>query len=136
MANEWFHPIVDTESEPFWSAAREGKLLIKRCRSCSKSYYYPRRFCPACWSEDTEWVSASRLGTIYSCSAVHQNPAQPFNDLCPYGVVLVDLEEGPRMMVNWDFDVPLELMQCGMPVEIAFRSVNETLALPIARPRS
>ena len=65
---------------------------------------------------------------------MHQNPAPPFAELCPYGVVLVDLDEGPRMMVNWDFSLSPEQMQCGMDVEVAFRKVNDELSLPIARP--
>ncbi|MGE0385162.1 MAG: Zn-ribbon domain-containing OB-fold protein [Gammaproteobacteria bacterium] len=134
--SEWYYPVVDTESEPFWNACREGRLLVKRCRSCAKVYYYPRRQCPQCWSEDTEWLECSRRGTVYSYSVVHQNPAAPFKDLCPYGTVLVDLEEGPRMMTNWDFDVPLDALRCGLPVEIAFRKVDDTLCLPIVRPRA
>lgn len=135
MATEWYHPIVDTESEPFWTAARDGKLLVKRCKACNAVHYYPRGYCPSCLSDQTEWLECSRRGTVYSYSVVHQNPAPPFKDLCPYGVVLVDLEEGPRMMVNWDFERPLDQLQCGQPVEIAFRKVNDELSLPIARPR-
>ena len=62
------------------------------------------------------------------------DPAQPFAGLCPYGVVLVDLDEGPRMMVNWDFALSPDQMKCGMEIEVAFRVVNEELSLPIARP--
>jgi uncharacterized protein len=135
MAAEWYHPLVDSESEPFWSAAREGRLLIKECRACHHVYYYPRRYCPKCWSEDTGWLESSRRGSIYSFSVVHQNPAQPFAGYCPYGVVLVDLEEGPRLMANWDFTAPLEQMKCGLPVQIAFRQVDDNLSLTIVRPR-
>ena len=38
------------------------------------------------------------------------------------------------MMVNWDFSLSPEQMQCGMDVEVAFRKVNDELSLPIARP--
>ncbi|HXC41275.1 MAG TPA: Zn-ribbon domain-containing OB-fold protein [Burkholderiales bacterium] len=131
---EWFHPIVDTESEPFWKGCKEGKLVIKRCKDCSKVYYYPRRWCPNCWSENTEWIESKRRGKVYSYSTIHQNPAQPFASLVPYAVVLVDLDEGPRMMVNWDFAIPPDKIKCDMPVEIAFRDISEELALPIARP--
>ena len=135
MATEWYHPMVDSENAPFWKAAREGKLLIKRCTSCATDFYYPRGICPKCWSDKTEWKEASRRGTIYSYSVVHQNPAPPFKEFCPYGVLLVDLEEGPRMMVNWDFTLKPDQLKCGMPVEIGFRKVNDELSLPIARPR-
>jgi hypothetical protein len=104
------------------------------CNACDQAYYYPRRYCPRCWSADTEWREASRRGTVYSYSVVRESPAPPFRDMVPYGLVLVDLAEGPRMMVNWDPAAPLERLACGAPVEITFRTVSDALSLPQCRP--
>jgi uncharacterized OB-fold protein len=131
---EWYHPVIEVDTEHFWKGAKDGKLFLKKCGDCGKTHYYPRRYCPSCWSENTAWLEASRKGTVYSYSVVHQNPAPPFKDLTPYAVVLVDLAEGPRMMVNWDFQMPLDQLKCGLPVEVAFRKVTDELSLPIARP--
>lgn len=48
-------PEADDFTRPFWDAAGDGRLLIRRCRACAKAHHYPREFCPHCWSEDVEW---------------------------------------------------------------------------------
>lgn len=134
MATEWWEPQIDTESAPFWEGCREGKLRLRHCKACDRAYYYPRDQCPRCWSGDIEWREASRRGTVYAYTVVHENPAPPFRERLPYGLVLVDLEEGPRMMVNWDAEAPLERLACGLAVEVTFRKVSDQLSLPQVRP--
>jgi uncharacterized OB-fold protein len=51
-------PAPDPETQPFWDAARAGTLLIRRCRDCGRFTFYPRPFCPVCWSTNVEWVEA------------------------------------------------------------------------------
>ncbi len=131
---DWYLPIVDSESAPFWQAAREGRFLIMHCRSCGRPYFYPRRYCPRCWSDETEWREASGRGTVYTYSIVRQNPAPPFSDWCPYAVVLVDLEEGVRVMANWDRTVELEQLAVGAPVRVVFEKITEEISLPRVRP--
>jgi len=36
-------PTPEADTQPFWNADREGKLLIKRCTACGKTHLYPRR---------------------------------------------------------------------------------------------
>lgn len=136
MNEEWYLPQIDNESEPFWAAAREGRFLIMHCRACDGPYFYPRRYCPNCWSEETEWREASGRGRVYTYSIVRQNPAPPFRDWCPYAVVLVDLDEGVRVMANWDRSQPLEELTVGTPVRIVFEQINEEISLPRVRPLS
>ena len=132
--NDWYLPLVDSESEPFWQAAREGRFLIMYCRPCEQAYFYPRRYCPRCWSDETEWREASGRGTVYTYSVVHQNPAPPFRDWCPYAVVLVDLDEGVRVMGNWDRAADLDALAVGLPVQVTFEQMNDEIALPRFRP--
>jgi uncharacterized OB-fold protein len=108
-------PSPDPEQQPFWDAARDGKLLIKHCNACDEYHFYPRPFCPKCWSESVEWVEASGSATLYTWSVVHVNDLPPFPDRVPYVAAIVQLAEGPRMMTNVveaefdaiDFDIPL-----------------------------
>ena len=132
--NDWYLPLIDSESEPFWSAAREGRFLIMHCRACDQAYFYPRRYCPHCWSDDTEWRESGGRGSLYTFSIVYQNPAPPFRDWCPYGIVVVDLEEGVRVMGNWDRDTPLERLACGLAVEVTFEAMTDEVSLPRFRP--
>jgi uncharacterized OB-fold protein len=132
--NDWYLPVIDSESDPFWAALREGRFLIMHCRACDRPYWYPRRYCPRCWSDETEWREASGRGTVYTYSVVHQNPAPPFNDWCPYAVVLVDLDEGVRVMGNWDREVSLDGLAVGTAVHVAYERVTDEITLPRFRP--
>ena len=123
-------PNPDHETQEYWDAARGGRLLIKRCAACGKAHFYPRPFCPHCWSNDVSWEEASGRATLYTYSIVRRNDLPPFNERVPYVAAVVDLEEGPRMMTN--------LEQCdeadiaiGMPVRVAFRKETDDFTFPV-----
>ena len=134
----WHLPQADQETQPYWDAAREGTLLIKECRSCGRSFFYPRAYCPRCWSGDTAWKEAAGRGTVYTFTVVHQNDLPPFNERVPYVVAIVELEEGVRMTSNIEGVAP-EDVRCDMAVQVAFREEQrdgEPVALPVFRPVS
>jgi len=58
-------PVPFPETEPYWAAAKQGKLLLKRCAACGAYHFYPRKLCPFCFCADTEWREATGEGTIY-----------------------------------------------------------------------
>ncbi|WTP59400.1 Zn-ribbon domain-containing OB-fold protein [Streptomyces phaeochromogenes] len=140
-------PEVDAFTRPYWDAAAEGRLLLRRCGACGRAHHYPREFCPRCWSEDVTWEPASGRATLYTWSVVHRNDLPPFGSRTPYVAAVVDLAEGPRMMT--------EVVGCGegalrvgMALEVAFRAEEAekaegegtdgavTVAVPVFRPAS
>jgi uncharacterized OB-fold protein len=133
MANRLDLPTVEDESRPYWEAAKQGRLLIKRCNACGEVHHYPRPFCPTCWSEDVEWLEVSGRGTLYTYSVVFRNDTPPFNEWGRYVPAVVELEEGPRLMTNI-IDAEPESLFVDMPVEVAFRDLTDDWAAPIFRP--
>jgi uncharacterized OB-fold protein len=126
-------PTIDESTAPWWEAAREGKLLVKRCASCGRAHFYPRPFCPYCWSEAVDWEQASGDATLYTWSVVHVNDLPPFGERVPYVAAIVDLAEVPRMMSNVvDFD-PDELT-VGMSLRVTYREQTDEVTLPVFRP--
>ena len=126
-------PQPDLETQAFWDGARDGRLCIKRCRACSKSHFYPRPFCPHCWSEDVGWVDASGRATLYTWSIVRRNDLPPFPERVPYVAAVVDLVEGPRMMTNiveCDFDA----LEEGMELEAVFHPISDEFTIVQFRP--
>ncbi|MCW0234132.1 MAG: Zn-ribbon domain-containing OB-fold protein [Ferrovibrio sp.] len=114
------------ETEPFWQACREGRFLVRRCDSCGQAHWYPRTLCPFCFSDRTVWQDGSGRGTIYSFSIMRRVPE-------PYAIAYVTLDEGPSMMttiVDCDFDT----IRIGMPVTVAFKTLDDGRALPVFRP--
>jgi uncharacterized OB-fold protein len=124
-------PTPDLETQPYWDAAKEGKLLIKRCSACGRAHFYPRPFCPHCWSDDVEWEEASGRATLYTFTIVRRNDLPPFPDRVPYVAAVVDLEEGPRMMTNVEGCDPDEV-EIGMDLTVAFREEDD-FAIPVFR---
>jgi uncharacterized OB-fold protein len=126
-------PTPDNTTRPFWDAAREGRFLIKRCRACERAHFYPRPFCPHCWSDDVDWEEASGRASLYTWSVVHQNDLPPWPDRVPYVAAVVELEEGPRAMTNI-VDCDFESLRVGQPLQVAFRAASDDVTLPVFRP--
>ena len=85
--------------------------MIQHCKDCGGYIYFPRVLCPHCGSPDLEAHEASGRGTVYSTTVVRRKPGRG-GDL---NVVLVDLEEGPRMMIRVENIAP-EKVRIGMAV--------------------
>ncbi|MEU2608491.1 Zn-ribbon domain-containing OB-fold protein [Streptomyces albus] len=134
-------PEVDAFTAPYWQAAAEGRLLLRRCRAegCGAAHHYPREFCPRCWSEDVVWEEAGGRATLYTWSVVHRNDLPPFGERVPYVPAVVELAEGPRMMTEI-VEAPHETLHVGMPLRVTFRTLARTEppgtapAIPVFRP--
>ena len=95
-----------------------GKLGYQRCVDCSAAVFYPRVLCPVCGSGALEWRESAGRGTVYSTTAVHSRNRDPRN------VVLVDLDEGFRMMSRVE-GVPAEEVEIGTKVRFEVRQGEE-----------
>jgi uncharacterized OB-fold protein len=125
-------PAADNVTSPYWEAAARGEVLYQACPACGNRQFYPRALCTACAAEP-EWRVASGRGTVHTFTVIRQNWAQPFNELAPYVVAMVDLEEGPRMMTNITGCDPDEV-RIGMAVEAYTLTVEDGLGLVFWRP--
>lgn len=126
-------PTIEAESQPFWDAAKEGRLLIQRCDACGAAQHYPRVLCTSCWSDQVRWETVAGRGTLYTYSTVFMNDLPPFSERLPYVVGAVDLEEGPRLMTRIVGAVPEEL-RIGMAVHVDFERISEDVTVPVFRP--
>ncbi|RYE01019.1 MAG: hypothetical protein EOP61_12425 [Sphingomonadales bacterium] len=87
----------------------EGRFMIQRARESGAHVFYPRIAEPRTGGE-LEWVEASGRGTVYATTVQRSKPPAPDSN-----VVLVDLEEGPRMMSRVDGIAP-DQVKIGMRV--------------------
>ncbi len=106
-------PEINPESRPFWDAATDSRLMIKRCTACGQAHYYPRSICPLCGSPDTVWEQSQGLGTIYTLSTMRRGPNAPFT------LAYVTLDEGPSMMTNI-VDCDPDTLAIGQRVTVCF----------------
>lgn len=122
-------PVIDPGTKPFWDAAREHRLLLPRCRSCSEHHFYPRELCPHCYSDDLEWVDASGKGEVYSYTVARKPAGPAFAADVPYVIAMIRLDEGPRMLTNI-VTSDVEGVRIGARVKVSFDDVTPELTLP------
>ena len=103
---------------------QNGKLGYQRCADCSAAVFYPRVLCPVCGSGALEWLESAGRGTVYATTAVHSRDRDPRN------VVLVDLDEGFRMMSRIE-DVPAQEVEIGTRVRFEVRQDEEDEPLAV-----
>lgn len=125
-------PTTTPDTEFFWNALRDHRLLIQRCRGCGALRHPPRPMCPACNALGWDTIEASGRGTVHSF-VMPQHPAFPWFEY-PYIVALIALEEGTRLVSNL-CDVAPGDVTIGMPVELFFERFDGDLVLPLFRPR-
>lgn len=119
-------PRVLPESQPYWSAADEGRLLLKQCDDCGEVHHYPRDVCPHCLGASTRWVQASGFGRIYSHSTMGRGEAA-------YTLALVTLDEGVTLMTNL-VDCDPALLAINQRVRVVFKPSDGGHAVPMFTP--
>lgn len=119
-------PQANAETEAYWKAASEGKLLVKHCTECNQSHHYPRSLCPFCFSDKTEWKECSGKGTLYSYSVMRRAPV-------PYAIAYVTLAEGPTMLTNMA-DCDFDKLKLGQSVKVVFKPSEGGAPLPMFTP--
>jgi uncharacterized OB-fold protein len=126
-------PTPRAESLPFWEGLRENELRLQRCDACSRVQFYPRPHCRYCGSTSLTWETLSGRGTVYTFTVIHRAPFEAFAQDVPYVLVVVELEEGPRLITNLVVDDP-GAVAIDMPVEAVFDPVTDDITLLRFRP--
>ena len=121
-------PIPRIDSNFFWEGAKRGELVIQKCEPCNKLWHPPRAICPACHSTDKTEAKMSGKGTVLSwCRQIR--PASFLFVQSPW-VILVELDEGVRLLSNLEGDEPPEF---GMRVRVDFAQTSGGKAVPVFR---
>jgi len=119
--------LAHPSSQPFWDAAREGRLLLPQCTACGRHHWYPRTFCPLCHSSRVRWQLASGRARLHACSGLLRDPAQTV-------LAFVELDEGPLMLTHL-VGRQLAGWQIGDELQVSFRALETGLHLPVFRAR-
>src|SRR5882757_7797623 len=104
----------------FWDGVDQGKLLFQRCSRCGDVRQPLGPMCPKCQSLEWESQEAAGHGVVRAW-VVSKHPTRP--DANPRIVILVELDDGPRLVSNLRGVAPDEV-RLGMPVEVVFRDVD------------
>ncbi len=131
-------PVPDQDTQPFWDAAKEHRLLVPRCRECGFWIWQPKPVCPRCGTDGPEWTEVTGDGRVGSWTVLRPPVLPAFAELIPFVILLVELDEGVRLvgqLVAEDgtllqTDGVAEGLEMGSPVALRWRD-SEGWTLPV-----
>ncbi|ETB35558.1 acyl dehydratase [Mycobacterium avium subsp. hominissuis 10-5606] len=122
---------VNAITEPFWSAAKERRLVAPQCGDCGTFRLPPTPFCPNCQSKAVNWVELSGAATVYSFAVVHGFPGIPDLTLVP---AVLDLPDAPgARLVSNVVDAAPEDVKIGTRLRVDFTPITDGWLLPVFR---
>lgn len=84
---------------PFTDGLREGVLRYQQCTACGTAQTLARYACQHCGERGAlHWRDAAGAATVCAVTEVVRAPSDEFRALAPYTLVIVQLDEGPRLM--------------------------------------
>lgn len=87
-------PQANGLDDEYWAAAKEGRLVVQRCRSCQSWQWGPEWACYECASLDVGWTEVPKIdgkyrGNIYSWERVWHPTLEALTNSVPYVILLV-----------------------------------------------
>jgi hypothetical protein len=119
---------LSAELYAFWA---KGELRLQRCVQCHTWRHPPRFRCAGCGSPEVSWDLASGRGRVFSWTITHRAVDPAFEP--PYAIVVVELEEGPRLVGNLA-GIELAELRLDLPVVVELEIVSEAIGLVSFRP--
>ena len=124
-------PEITDATRPFWTAAKNRKLVMQKCGRCGTLNFFPKPWCIDCGSRQLDWVEVSGKGTVYSFTTANKVmmnfpgwKADP-----PVTLGIIDLDEGARMYGQLVGANP-EDYRIGMKVKAIFEDLGAEAAIP------
>ena len=74
-------------------------------------------------------MKSAGKGRIFSFVIFHRLYHKGWDGEIPYVVAIIELDEGARMLSNV-IGIPVQDVECDMPVKVVFDDVTEELTLP------
>jgi uncharacterized OB-fold protein len=122
-------PALEGLAGEFYGFCKRGELRFQRCGGCDAWRHVPREMCAQCGSFDWSWERASGKGTVFTWTTAARPLHPGFKDAAPYAPVVVEMEEGVRLLSELTDCTPEDL-EIGMAVEVVFDAVTEDVSLP------
>jgi uncharacterized OB-fold protein len=93
---------VNSWTAPFWAGTAEHELLLPRCGACGRYRFPPTPFCPACRSQEIDWVAAPSEAFLYSYTIVERAIVPGTENSLPYVPAIVEFPsaDNVRLITN------------------------------------
>lgn len=119
----WFAGEVGTR---YLESLRDGgRFLGTRCPKCGTVYHVPRKNCPDCFEECSEWVELGSTGILESYTVVRKHHPQLAVMPLPYGYGIIRLEGADTGFLHLLAEFEEGELAVGSRVEAVFKEQRE-----------
>ncbi len=122
-------PELEGLHKEFYDHCKNNTLHFQRCSDCQTWRHVPREMCPECGSWNWEWQPSSGRGRVFTWTVVNRPMHPAFVDECPYAPVVIEMEEGVRLLSEI-IDCKPEDLAMDMAVEVLYDIVTDDVTLP------
>jgi uncharacterized OB-fold protein len=128
--------VEDPDASEFWAGCARGELLVQACANCGLHRVPPRPMCPRCRSLKVRWDDMSGRGTIWSFIVPHPPLLPAYQELAPYNVIVVALDEDPALRMVGNLvagaegpinEIDPATIRIGEPVRVVFQQVEDVV---------
>lgn len=125
-------PALEGLAGEFYRWCAQGELRFQRCTECERYRHVPRELCAHCGSSKWVWAPSSGRGRVFSWTEVVRPLHPAFGDEAPYAPVIVELEEGVRLLTRV-IDCRPDELAIDLEVALALTPVTTEVSLPYFR---
>jgi uncharacterized OB-fold protein len=122
-------PLLEGLAKEFYGWCKQSELRFQRCTACAAWRHVPREMCAECGSWEWEWARSSGRGIVFTYTVAVRAMHPAFEGDVPSASVVVEMEEGVRLL-SQVVDCPPDELEIGMPVEVVFDPVTAEITLP------
>lgn len=122
---------MSSPSEPFWEALAQGRLALQWSTVADRPVHYPRHRSPIATDDDLTWRDVEPLATVVATTVVHRHSHPEFAEQVPFGLALVEVAGGARIMARFD---PSSAPAVGDTVRITVEAVAREASDPERAP--
>jgi uncharacterized OB-fold protein len=106
-----------TKVDQFAEYLKDGHLMGSKCKKCGATSFPPRADCDVCMSGEFEFVEISGKAKLHTFTKIVAAPTG-FEDVTPYIVGVVDLEEGGRALAWFGDTIEEKEIKIDMDVQV------------------
>ena len=129
------YPQVDPDTQEFWDACKEHRLVVQQCTNCKNFRFAPVPICYECNSWDYDLVESGGIGEVYTWTITHSPIHPAVADVVPYNTVAVKLLDcGGATITSNLVGVSNDEIKAGMRVKVEWDEVTPEITLPRFRP--
>jgi uncharacterized OB-fold protein len=126
-------PVPDPDSQPYWDALREHRLVIQQCCECSLQRFPPIGACHRCHSWSFRWLEVDR-GVLNSWTTVTHGVIDALREQTPYVVGLIDVgldNDEPVFLPANVVGVRPEDLSGDMALVVRFQDIEGGYTIPV-----